>query len=88
MDFLVVSAITTIQLQEVLHAAVPFLLSCAVGICWTLVAYLLFARLLPDYWAERAITEVGLSLVRSRFPLAPLRNWLFTPELQWQPRGK
>jgi hypothetical protein len=28
------------------------------------------------------------SRVSERFPLIPLRNWLLTPELQWEPRGK
>ena len=26
--------------------------------------------------------------VSERFWLIPLQNWLFTPGLQWQPRGK
>ena len=28
------------------------------------------------------------TMVRRRFRLTPLRNSLFTPELQWQARGK
>jgi hypothetical protein len=31
----------------------------------------------------------ALSVTReSRFPFIPLQHWLFTPELQWQSRGK
>ena len=31
---------------------------------------------------------VASAKVSERFPLIPLHYWLFTPELQWQPRGK
>ena len=51
----------------------PFLLSCAMGIIWTVVAFALFARLLPDYWAERAICEVGLSLGATATALLVIR---------------
>jgi hypothetical protein len=39
----------------------------------------------------RAITPNVVELptqVSRRFPLIPLQHCLFTPELQWQPRGK
>jgi broad specificity phosphatase PhoE len=32
--------------------------------------------------------EREVPLVSERFPLIPLQYWLFTPELQWQSRGK
>ena len=38
------------------------------------------ATLVTDGVINRAVSR--------RFPLTPLRFWLFTPELQWQPRGK
>ena len=62
-DFLIVSAIATIEPQAVLDAAVPFVVCCAVGVAWVLLAFVAFAkRLLPDYWVERGVTEFGLSL--------------------------
>ena len=62
MDFLIVSAIATINFDELKASAVPFIVCCAAAAAWVVVCFVLFARLLPDYWVERGITEVGLAL--------------------------
>ena len=73
-DFLIVSAIATIEPQAVLDAAVPFVVCCAVGVAWVLFAFVAFAkRLLPDYWVERGVTELGLSLGATATALLLLR---------------
>ena len=73
-DFLIVSAIATIEPQAVLDAAVPFVVCCAVGVAWVLFAFVAFAkRLLPDYWVERGVTEFGLSLGATATALLLLR---------------
>jgi hypothetical protein len=73
-DFLIVSAIATIEPQAVLDAAVPFVVCCAVGVAWVLLAFVAFAkRLLPDYWVERGVTEFGLSLGATATALLLLR---------------
>ena len=53
------------QLDEMVDAAVPFLLSCVAGVVWTLVAFALFARLLPDFWAEVRATNITRSIAHA-----------------------
>lgn len=73
MDFLIVSAIATIDFDELKASAVPFMVCCVAATAWVVLCFVLFARLLPDYWVERAVTEVGLALGATATALLVLR---------------
>ena len=63
LDFLVVAAIATIRLEIIAHGIVPFLIIIAGGIIWNVFCVMWLAkRLLPDFWFERAIAEMGQSM--------------------------
>ena len=64
MDFLVVAAISTINLPVVMKGIVPFAILVAVGVLWNVFCVVWLARrLLPkDSWFERAIAEMGQSM--------------------------
>jgi ESS family glutamate:Na+ symporter len=64
MDFLVVAAISTINLQVVVASVVPLLILVAFGVLWNVFCVAWLARrLLPrDSWFERAIAEMGQSM--------------------------
>jgi ESS family glutamate:Na+ symporter len=54
--------VATIEFDELAAAATPFFLCCLAAALWVFLCFLCCGRLLPDYWVERAVTEVGLSL--------------------------
>jgi len=64
MDFLVVAAISTINLQVILASVVPLAILVALGVLWNVFCVVWLARrLLPrDSWFERAIAEMGQSM--------------------------
>lgn len=63
LDFLVVAAIATIQLEVIVAGLTPLLILVAAGIVWNVLCVLLLARwLLPDAWFERSIAELGQSM--------------------------
>jgi ESS family glutamate:Na+ symporter len=63
LDFLVVAAIATIELNLILAGLVPLLLLVAAGIAWNVFCVMWLARrVLPDAWFERAIAEMGQSM--------------------------
>jgi len=63
LDFLVVAAISTIRLSVVAEGLLPFAVIVAGGILWNVFCILWLARrLLPNYWFERAIAEMGQSM--------------------------
>ena len=63
LDFLVVSAIATINLDVVVKGIVPLLILVAAGVLWNIGCLTLLARrILPDAWFERAIAEMGQSM--------------------------
>ncbi len=64
MDFLVVAAISTINLQVVLGGVVPLAILVVVGVVWNVFCVMWLARrLLPaDSWFERSIAEMGQSM--------------------------
>jgi ESS family glutamate:Na+ symporter len=64
MDFLVVAAISTINLQVVLADVVPLLILVVCGVLWNVFCVMWLARrLLPsDSWFERSIAEMGQSM--------------------------
>ncbi len=63
LDFLVVAAISTIKLQTITDNFWPFILVVAIGIIWNIGCVLFLAkRILPNYWFERSIAEMGQSM--------------------------
>lgn len=63
LDFLIVAAIATIQLDVVARGWLPLLIIIFAGIVWNLAALLLIARhAFRDAWFERAIAELGQSM--------------------------
>lgn len=63
LDFLIVAAITTIRIETITSALVPFIIICVMGIVWNVFCIMFLAkRLLPDDWFERGIAEMGQSM--------------------------
>ena len=63
LDFLVVAAIATIKIKTITDNLWPFILIVAVGIIWNILCVLFLAkRILPNYWFERSIAEMGQSM--------------------------
>jgi ESS family glutamate:Na+ symporter len=63
LDFLVVAAISTIRLEVIAKGVLPFLLIILGGIFWNVFCVVWLARkILPNWWFERAIAEMGQSM--------------------------
>ncbi|MDS1272246.1 sodium/glutamate symporter [Lipingzhangella sp. LS1_29] len=63
LDLLIISALGTLSLQVIADNLVPFLLLAGAGIAWSVGAFLLLApRMIPNYWFERGIGDMGQSL--------------------------
>jgi len=63
LDFLVIAAIATINVQAIVHQMGPFLIVVAAGILWNVFCVVVLARrMLPDAWFERSIAEMGQSM--------------------------
>lgn len=61
-------------MQVVFERGVPFVLTCIAGVVWGVVSFWYVApRLLPDYWAERALVEFGVSIGATSTGLLLLR---------------
>jgi ESS family glutamate:Na+ symporter len=61
LDFLVVSAIASIQLDVFFAYFLPFSILMIVGLVWVIFAtWFIAPRMLPDAWFERSITEYGM----------------------------
>lgn len=61
LDFLVVSAIASIQLDVFFAYFLPFSILMIVGLSWVIFAtWFIAPRMLPDAWFERSITEYGM----------------------------
>ena len=75
MDFLVVAAISTINLAVVVRGIIPFTILMVIGILWNVFCVMWLAkRLLPeDSWFERAIAEMGQSMGTTATGLLLLR---------------
>lgn len=73
MDFLVLSAIATLDFSSLSSAYVPFFVSCGLVVVWSLFALFCFGPLIPDMWLERATVEVGLSCGATATALLVLR---------------
>lgn len=63
LDALIISALGTLSLQVLAANFVPFLLLALVGVTYCIAVFLFLApRMLPDYWFERGIGDLGQSL--------------------------
>jgi len=63
LDFLVVAAVSTIRLDVVARGFAPFAALIAAGILWNVFCVMWLAkRMLPDFWFERAMAEMGQSM--------------------------
>jgi ESS family glutamate:Na+ symporter len=63
LDFLVVAAISTIRIEVIAKGIIPFLVIIIGGIIWNVFCVVVLARrMLPNYWFERSIAEMGKSM--------------------------
>ncbi|MBF6082864.1 sodium:glutamate symporter [Nocardia cyriacigeorgica] len=63
LDVLVIAALGTLSLQAIAANIGPFLLLAGTGLIWTLGAFIFLARrMLPDFWFERGIADVGQAM--------------------------
>ena len=63
LDFLVVAAISTIRIEVIAKGIVPFTIIIIGGIIWNIFCVMVLARrMLPNFWFERAIAEMGKSM--------------------------
>jgi ESS family glutamate:Na+ symporter len=63
LDFLVVAAISTIRIEVIAKGIVPFSIIIFGGIIWNIFCVRVLARrMLPNFWFERAIAEMGKSM--------------------------
>jgi len=63
LDAVIFSAIASISLTVLGSNLMPFLILSVAGIVWNLFAFLFFApRILPSYWFERGIGDMGQSM--------------------------
>lgn len=63
LDFLVVAAISTIRIEVIAKGIVPFTIIITGGILWNIFCVRVLARrMLPNFWFERAIAEMGKSM--------------------------
>ena len=63
LDIVVVSALASISLKVLGSNLGPFLILSTVGIAWNILAFVYLApRLIPSYWFERGIGDMGQSM--------------------------
>jgi ESS family glutamate:Na+ symporter len=63
LDVLIVTALATLSLQVLADNLGPFLILAFAGIFWNVGVFLLFARrMIPEFWFERGIGDLGQSL--------------------------
>jgi ESS family glutamate:Na+ symporter len=63
LDFLVVAAISMIRIEVIAKGIVPFTIIIFGGILWNIFCVRVLARrMLPNFWFERAIAEMGKSM--------------------------
>ncbi|KYG29409.1 sodium/glutamate symporter [Alkalihalobacillus trypoxylicola] len=63
LDLLIVSAIATLSLTVIGDYLLPFLFMSIAAISWTVFSFLFIApKMMPDYWFERGIGDLGQGL--------------------------
>jgi len=74
LDFLVLTAIATTNLEAVAEHIAPLLILLFIGFCWVNFCFFILAPLmLPDFWFERAIAEFGMATGTTAIGLMLLR---------------
>ncbi|MDB1090348.1 sodium/glutamate symporter [Streptomyces sp. ACA25] len=81
LDMLIIAALGTLSLQVIAENMGAFALLAAVGLLWSVLAFVFLApRMMPDYWFERGIADMGQSLGVTATGLILLR--IADPELR------
>ncbi|WP_230504464.1 sodium/glutamate symporter [Sutcliffiella rhizosphaerae] len=63
LDLLIASAIATLSISVIGEYWVPFLLMSITAIAWNVLAFIYIApRMMPDYWFERGIGDLGQAM--------------------------
>jgi glutamate:Na+ symporter, ESS family len=63
LDVLIVAALATLDLTVIADNAVPFALLAVTGVGWNVLVFAVLARrMIPSYWFERGIGDLGQSL--------------------------
>jgi ESS family glutamate:Na+ symporter len=63
LDVLIVAALATLSLEVIADNLVPFLLLAVAGVGWNLLVFLVLApRMIPEFWFERGIGDLGQSM--------------------------
>lgn len=63
LDVLIAAAIASLSLKVIAGNLLPFILLGAAGIVWNVALFLYLApRIIPDYWFERGIGDIGQSM--------------------------
>lgn len=63
LDVLIVTALSTLSLQAIADNITPFLILAVAGVGWNVAVFLLFARrMIPEWWFERGIGDLGQSM--------------------------
>lgn len=63
LDMLIIAALGTLSLEVIADNIVPVLLLAVTGLIWCVAVFLFLApRMLPDFWFERGIGDLGQSL--------------------------
>eukprot|EP00049_Salpingoeca_infusionum_P015547 m.304136 g.304136 ORF g.304136 m.304136 type:complete len:508 (-) comp15895_c0_seq6:300-1823(-) len=63
LDYTVVSAVATMEFSGIQDSLAGFFILLAVTLVWHLVAFFFLARhLLPNFWVQRAVAELGQSM--------------------------
>ncbi len=63
LDYLIISAIVTLNVKNIAEGFIPFLCLVLVTVFWNVFCVLWLARrILPDAWFERAIVQLGQSM--------------------------
>jgi glutamate:Na+ symporter, ESS family len=63
LDVLIVAALATLSLQVIADNFVPFLLLAGAGVAWNVLVFVTLARrMIPEFWFERGIGDLGQSL--------------------------
>jgi glutamate:Na+ symporter, ESS family len=63
LDVLIVTALATLSLEVIADNLGPFVILAGAGIAWNVGVFLLFARrMIPEWWFERGIGDLGQSM--------------------------
>lgn len=73
-DFMITAAMAFLNFDELVAQGVPFTVTVVLSMVWSAAAFFIVAPMcLPDYWPERALIELGVSLGSTATGLLLLR---------------